>query len=158
MEKRLTRSRSNRMLWGVCGGLAAYFNVDTTLVRLITVLTLFLGGFGIIAYIILAIVMPLESSSTSEPKQVIRENVAEIRETAQSLGKEIQSTFSQASPADQGTGSSVKGLTVVGIVIVVIGLIFLITSLTNVWWFSWKYLWPAILIIIGLLILMARRK
>lgn len=158
MEKRLSRSRSNRMLWGVCGGLATYFNVDATLVRLITVLTIFLGGFGIIAYIILAIVMPLESSSTSEPKQVIRENVAEIRETAQSLGKEIQATFSQEGPAGQGTGASVKGLTVVGIVIVVIGLIFLITSLTNVWWFSWKYLWPAILILIGILILMARRK
>jgi phage shock protein C len=60
MVKRLYRSRDERKIWGVCGGIAEYFNVDPTLVRLIAVLTLFFACTGIIVYIILAIVMPLE--------------------------------------------------------------------------------------------------
>lgn len=48
------------MIWGICGGLGKYFDVDPTLVRVITLLTLFFGGAGILLYIILAIVVPLE--------------------------------------------------------------------------------------------------
>ncbi len=60
MEKRLYRSKDQRMIWGVCGGLGQYFGVDPTIIRVIAVLTLFLGLTGAIAYIILAIVIPLE--------------------------------------------------------------------------------------------------
>ena len=60
MDKRLYRSRDERMIWGICGGMGKYFDVDPTLVRVIWVLTLFLGGAGILVYIILAIIVPLE--------------------------------------------------------------------------------------------------
>jgi len=60
MQKRLYRSKDERMIWGVCGGLAKYFDVDPTIIRLVAVLTLFLGLVGVLAYIILAIVVPLE--------------------------------------------------------------------------------------------------
>jgi len=60
MPKRLYRSKDERMIWGVCGGLAKYFDVDPTIIRLVAVLTLFLGLTGIFVYIILAIVIPLE--------------------------------------------------------------------------------------------------
>jgi phage shock protein PspC (stress-responsive transcriptional regulator) len=62
MEKRLARSKSNRMLFGVCGGLGKYFGIDPTLVRLGFVLLALLDGIGIIIYIILAILMPQEDS------------------------------------------------------------------------------------------------
>jgi phage shock protein C len=58
--KRLYRSRDERMIWGVCGGIAEYFDVDPTLIRLIAVLTLFLGFAGLLIYPIVTIVMPLE--------------------------------------------------------------------------------------------------
>ena len=58
MDKRLYRSRENRMLGGICGGIAEYFNIDPTLVRLGLVLFCALGGSGFIAYIIAAIIMP----------------------------------------------------------------------------------------------------
>ena len=58
MDKRLYRSRENRMLGGICGGIAEYFNIDPTLVRLGWVLFCALGGSGFIAYIIAAIIMP----------------------------------------------------------------------------------------------------
>jgi phage shock protein C len=57
--KTLTRSKSNRMIAGVCAGLADYLNIDPTVVRLLFVLGLFLAGPGIaIAYLIMAIVTP----------------------------------------------------------------------------------------------------
>ncbi len=55
--KRLYRSRKNRMLCGVCGGVAEYFNIDPTLIRLLFVL-FGLSGSGILAYIIAAIIIP----------------------------------------------------------------------------------------------------
>ncbi|MCF0193482.1 MAG: PspC domain-containing protein [Prevotella sp.] len=60
MEKRLTRSLTERKLSGVCGGIAEYFDVDPTLVRVAyLLLTFFSAAFpGIILYIILAILMP----------------------------------------------------------------------------------------------------
>jgi phage shock protein PspC (stress-responsive transcriptional regulator) len=59
--KTLYRSRKERMVAGVCGGLAEYFSIDPTVVRLIFVLlTLFSKGFGIVAYIILILAVPEE--------------------------------------------------------------------------------------------------
>ena len=58
MEKKLYKSSKNKMIDGVCAGIAEYFNIDPTLVRLAWVLFTALGGSGIIAYIICAIVFP----------------------------------------------------------------------------------------------------
>jgi len=60
MNKRLYRSRTDRMIWGVCGGLAKYFNIDTTIVRVAFVVSLFFGSLGFWVYIIMAIIVPLE--------------------------------------------------------------------------------------------------
>ena len=58
MNKRLYKSRNDKMLGGVCGGIAEYFDIDPTLVRLGGVLFCALGGSGILAYIVAAIVIP----------------------------------------------------------------------------------------------------
>ena len=58
MEKRLYRSEQNQMLCGVCGGIAEYFNIDPTLVRLAWAIFTCVGGAGIFAYIIAAIIIP----------------------------------------------------------------------------------------------------
>lgn len=58
--KRLYRSRMDRKIAGVCGGLGDYFNIDPTLVRLLFVLGLFLVGGTLLAYIVLMIVIPEE--------------------------------------------------------------------------------------------------
>jgi len=59
-SKRLFRSKSNRIIAGVCGGVGEYFGIDPTVVRLLWVLFTFLGGSGILAYIICWIVIPEE--------------------------------------------------------------------------------------------------
>ena len=58
MEKKLYKSETNKMLAGVCGAIAEYFNIDPTLVRLGWVVFCALGGSGLLAYIIMAIIMP----------------------------------------------------------------------------------------------------
>ena len=62
MDKRLYKSNDNKMISGVCGGIAEYFNMDPTLIRLGWVLFCALGGSGIIAYIIAAIIIPEDMS------------------------------------------------------------------------------------------------
>ncbi len=56
--RRLMKSEQNEVIFGVCGGIAEYFNVDVTLVRLAFVLLTLAGGPGLVLYIIMALVMP----------------------------------------------------------------------------------------------------
>ncbi len=68
MAKKLYRSRTDRKIWGVCGGLAKYFDMDPTIVRVIAIASVLFTGAGIIAYIVMAIVVPLENSAVDPPK------------------------------------------------------------------------------------------
>ncbi|WP_324825214.1 PspC domain-containing protein [Sinanaerobacter sp. ZZT-01] len=58
MEKRLYKSRDDRAIMGVCGGIAEYFEIDSVIVRLLAVVFIFMAGASIWAYIIAAIVIP----------------------------------------------------------------------------------------------------
>ncbi|MDX2137872.1 MAG: PspC domain-containing protein [Chloroflexota bacterium] len=60
MQKRLMRSRTDKQVAGVAAGLASYFNIDPTLVRLIFVVATIMGGPGLLVYIVLWVVMPEE--------------------------------------------------------------------------------------------------
>lgn len=57
-NKKLKKSRTDRKLCGVCGGLAEYLNMDSTIIRLIWALLILAAGTGLLAYIIAAIIMP----------------------------------------------------------------------------------------------------
>jgi phage shock protein PspC (stress-responsive transcriptional regulator) len=61
-NKRLYRSTTDRQIAGVCGGIAEYFGIDPTIVRILFVLATLLGGPGLILYIIMALVVPDQSS------------------------------------------------------------------------------------------------
>ena len=160
MEKRLYRSRSDRMIWGVCSGLAKYFDIDPTIIRIIAVLLLLANGIGIIAYIILAIVVPLESSGVTKPRDVIKENVEEMKETASQLGHEIRSTFTrEGGTPEEGVRTRRRSLNMLGITLIVVGILFLLSSFNFLWWLRWAYIWPIVLVAIGLLLIAgARRK
>jgi phage shock protein C len=72
MTKRLYKSDDNKMLDGVCAGVAEYFDIDPTIVRVAYVLlSLMTGGFpGLIGYIILAIIIPRKSKEESNGKKI----------------------------------------------------------------------------------------
>ena len=163
MEKKLYRSRTDRMIWGVCGGLAKYFNVDPTIVRLVAVLTIFLDGIGILAYIILALVVPLEESKATEPRETIRENVEEMKKTATEFGHNIQSTFAgekgtakETTETASRTGN--RNLAIIGLILVIVGALFLLGSFNLLLWLRWAKLWPIVLVVIGILIIWSARR
>jgi phage shock protein PspC (stress-responsive transcriptional regulator) len=61
MAKKFYRSRTDKKLFGVCGGLVKYFNIDVTIVRVVAVASVLAGTIGIWVYLILALVAPEES-------------------------------------------------------------------------------------------------
>ncbi|MEG0799122.1 MAG: PspC domain-containing protein [Bacilli bacterium] len=58
MKKKLTRDNNNKILAGICGGIANYFNIDPTIVRIGWILFCALGGSGIIAYLLCLLIIP----------------------------------------------------------------------------------------------------
>ncbi len=75
--KKLHRSRTDKMIFGVCGGLAKHFDIDPVFVRLITVLLCFVNGIGIIGYLILAIITPEEPVQDASNDNPAKESVVD---------------------------------------------------------------------------------
>jgi phage shock protein C len=167
MQRRLFRSKHNRVLLGVCGGIGEYFDTDPVIIRIITVLLIIAFNFlTIIAYFIMALVIPLEGSASATPRDSIRENVEDLKETGTGIGEEIRTAF-QKPPAPTGVPGqpppftspphyhtdSNRALLIVGLIIIIIGIFFLLTI--NFGWI-WGKLWPIILIVVGLKLCPAR--
>lgn len=70
MEKKLYRSQSDKKLCGVCGGIAAYFDIDSTVIRLLWVLATLFFGSGVLCYIICALIMPITQDEPLEYEYV----------------------------------------------------------------------------------------
>ncbi len=64
MNRRLCLSNTNKKIAGVCGGVAEYLNMDPTVVRILWILSLFVSGIGLLAYLIAWAIMPRESYGT----------------------------------------------------------------------------------------------
>jgi len=91
--KRLVRSRNDRVIAGVAGGLAASFNIDPLFVRLGFLALSFLNGLGIVVYLVLWLLTPNEDSSVVGPRDQVRENVGEMQEAAESLVQRVRGMF-----------------------------------------------------------------
>jgi len=91
-HKKLFRSRTERILFGVCGGLGQYFNIDPVIVRIVFVILTFFSGIGLLLYIILIIVVPREAGEivASARKAKVKEFVQEVQDTAQSVAREVK--------------------------------------------------------------------
>ena len=148
--KRLYKSRKEKMIDGVCGGIAEYFDVDPVLVRIIFVLFFFLGGAAIIAYIVGMIIMPkkpLELEGAAGGEMAVEK-------------KDLLAEPKKQEPAPASSGTTTKGSLVIGIVLVVIGAFFLMGNLpffnSFYWWFRghfWDFLIPGVLIIAGITVI-----
>jgi phage shock protein C len=141
-NSRLYRSESNKMLGGVAGGLADYFNIDATLIRLFFVLFSIFGGSGVLAYLILWIIIPSESNLNNGSEETIRQNTDEIKNRAQQFADDISN--------DSGKNSR----RLFGIMALIFGIAFLLNNFGFFQIFNLGKLWPVILIIIGFAILM----
>jgi len=88
--KRLFRSRNDRVIAGVAGGLAATFNIDPLFVRLGFLARAFLNGLGIMVYLVLWLLTPSEDSSLTDAREQVRENVGEMQAAAESLVQRVR--------------------------------------------------------------------
>ncbi len=91
--KRLFRSRNDRMIGGVAGGLANYFNIDPLFVRLGFVLLALLNGTGIVVYLALWLLIPNEDSVAPDARAQVRENVGDMQSTAEGLAQRVRDMF-----------------------------------------------------------------
>lgn len=92
--KRITRSRSDRMLAGVAGGLAAYFGIDPIFLRIGFIVLTLLNGFGALLYLALWLIVPNEGS-LSEGRSTVHEAVAEMRTAVEELVARVRGVFSR---------------------------------------------------------------
>jgi len=97
MQKRLHRSQKERMLGGVCGGLAEYFETDPSLIRLIFALMFVFAGSGFLLYLILWIVLPVEDRTYASSQDIARENAQEIADRARKFGEDVKSAVQRSS-------------------------------------------------------------
>jgi len=73
MQRKFERSRTDSRIAGVCGGLGEYFNIDSTLVRLIFVMLTLYSGHGLLLYVILWLVTPLQEAAVATPQATAHE-------------------------------------------------------------------------------------
>ena len=151
MNKRLYRSYKDKMLGGVAGGLAEYFNIDPTLVRVLFLVVLFIGGTGILAYIIMWIIIPEEpivfpNPDTSEQKK---------EETETDPSKKENQFDSNAYYAALDHHRE-KRRTFAGIIVLALGIILLADNFVPRIRFG--DFWPLILVAVGVAILLSARS
>ena len=76
--KKLYRSRTDRVIWGVCGGLGEYFGVDSILFRIFFLILALGNGFGILLYLILALLIPSAPKSQAAGSERVKSLAQEI--------------------------------------------------------------------------------
>lgn len=148
--RRLYRSRSDRIIAGVCGGLGRHLDIDPLFIRLVFILLVFANGLGILLYLILLIIIKEEPG-----EEVEIERGEKIKEFAEKVGEEDKSMPSTAK-ADKSWLSDRRN--VIGLIIIFFGLILLINQLFPAHWFKWHLFWPILVIIIGLYFIFKSRK
>ena len=135
MGKRLSRSRENRMLAGVCGGLAELIHIDAVWIRLFFILLSLGDGIGILVYFILWILLPYSDA----PDQPLGFTAGEFSQRVEDMGRDIHQATSQPNP---------NTLKYVGFGLVIIGFFYLLKLLNLPWlaWFNREMLFPILLI------------
>ncbi len=154
--KRLYKSRKNKVIDGICGGIAEYFDVDPVIVRIAFVLFFFLGGSGLLAYIIGMIIIPSEHSLEREERE---EAAVETPDSSRQYKPEIK-TGEEKTPARTFSNNSL----LIGIILVILGAIFLMGNFSffhsPYWWIRnhlWDLIIPGIMIALGIGLLLKRR-
>lgn len=155
MQQRLYRSQKNRVIAGVAGGLAEYFDVDVVLVRLLLVLSIFWGGGGVIVYIIAWIIIPEEKRIHTETGHRYDEDLVS-EEQAEGEKKEID--WKSADEEMQQAGGDEAGSRKrrnAGMLLVGLGIIFLTYQLFGP---LFRFAWPLLLVALGIYLIARDRR
>ena len=153
MSRRLERSQTNRVISGVSGGIADYLQIDATIVRIFFVAcALFTAGLFVLVYIVLLVLMPLPGE---------RPMIDELWPSSNTGGT------NPATPADPNAplaapvhtnGDADRRRNTIGYVLVALGLVFLLNSVGAFRFVQWQYVWPLVLVAVGVLLLVQRTR
>ena len=135
-NRKLSRNPMNKVIGGVCSGLAEFFGLDVALVRIAFVIAFMFASFGFWLYIILWIVLPEGQQTTDN-------------------GQQPTANSQQPTANSQAPESKVKSV-LAGSFVILIGLLFLINNFIPINW-VWK-LWPLILVAIGVVMIVTASK
>ena len=165
-RRSLYRCRHDRKLAGVSSGLAEFFDLDVSLIRILWILSIFVGGIGILLYIVMAIIVPLEPEYVPQPGAMptggsaveggpdVDVDPSVVAGSAGAMG--VQSSWHRASVQHQhehkaGEGSGI-GVTFVGALLIIFGALALIDGYLPDWADGGRFLWPAFILGIGALL------
>lgn len=145
MNRRLYRCRHDQRVAGVASGLAEYFNLDVSLVRVLWVVSIFFGGLGLLLYIAMAIIVPFEPEviGTDAPAA----DAAGEPPVASPSGWHQRPVVEHRSSRGDG-----RGMTIVGIILILFGAIALLEAFVPEWADGGRFLWPAFIVGVGALL------
>ncbi len=160
MQKRIYRSKNDRIIAGICGGLAQYFDVDPAIVRIIFLLLFFFNGVGFLAYLIMWIVIPVNpyeervfysrpggANGTARKENVSGENVEDAE-----IIEETEDGKSEGARTEVPVNKTRDNRYVMGIILIVLGGLFLARQFLP--FFSFKIILPIVAIAIGVYFLL----
>lgn len=140
MREPLYRSRRDRMLFGVAGGLARYLSIDASIVRIVWALLVFAGGAGILLYLVAAIIIP------EEPEHLDASTAAAGLGTAGTAGAAGAVDRSPNARTDMGNGPII-----LGVVLVVVGAWLLAQRFIDI---DTRDVWPVVVVVLGLVLVL----
>ena len=141
--KHLYRSEKNRMIAGVAGGIAEYFQIDPTIVRIVFLLLFLAYGVALPVYIVSWIIIPKKSSLKKKSDEYVKENTQELKDTSQKLVKDLKINDKQPS-----TGFA--------LIMIIFGLFLLARNFGLFDWIEIGKLWPLLLVAFGVIHLIRR--
>jgi phage shock protein PspC (stress-responsive transcriptional regulator)/uncharacterized integral membrane protein len=145
---RLERSATDRVIGGVCGGIAEYLAIDATLVRVFFVIAGFLtAGLGVIAYIVLLVLMPMPGQPNSS------QGGGSLRP---SPSQETQTSV----PADPvaRAAETERRRAAFGYILIALGVVFFLGNVGVFRFIQWHLVWPLVLVALGALLLVQRMR
>jgi phage shock protein C len=158
-SQKLYRSNDDRIFFGVCGGIAHYLSIDSSLIRIIFILLTVLGGVGAIIYIVLVVIVPTKGGTR---RMSLSEEIEEKihGDTIRKKPVDLSSPEESTSPAEVKAGNERRvseRRNIVGLTFVLLGLYMFYGQLFG-YVFPWRLFWPLALIFVGMMIIFGNRK
>ncbi len=160
MNRRLYRCDHDRKLAGVAGGIAEYFDVDVSLVRILWIVSIFFGGFGILLYIVMALIVPLEPAGMppapwgSRPAGSPDADGGTSEPGGQPVAGDAPAGWQYGTVPHRHAGRSGSGLGMAffGGALVLFGALALVDQVLPAWADQGRFLWPAFILGLGVLL------
>lgn len=144
------RSKTDSVIAGVCGGLGEYFDVDSTIIRIIFVILTVWGGVGVILYIVGMFVMPYrEGDKVKKGDDKSKGKEEKFEETIKSTASDIRENIKNNHHENRGS-------VVFGLILLLLGVMFLMRNFFS--WFDFDVFWPVLLILVGFMLIAGAGK